>query len=142
MCRNGAHFFTPTRNIQDLWEEDDDNAPFEHAEVKLAVPVETFLNYSWDWADLCAFASGEAKPKIIWITDDEVLTVDATDSNVVKLLNKGCPGRPAVAGLTSKNGRQRTLALCERGDISDLSMGGRNVFWHAITTSNCVKLRM
>jgi hypothetical protein len=141
VCRNGA-VFTPTRNIQDLWEEDDDNAPFEYAEVKLAVPVETFLNYSWGWADLCAFASGEAKPKIMWITDDEILTVGAVDSNVVKLLNKGCPGRPSVAGLTSKNDQQQTLTLFERADVHHLSMEGRVVFWRAITTSNCVKLRM
>jgi hypothetical protein len=140
-------FFKPTRFFQDLWEEDqedededeDDNAPF--AEVKLSVPVETFLNYSWDFADLFAFASSGAKPKIMWIGDvgdGVVLTVDA-DSSLVELMNSR--SRPVLADLT-KNDQKHTLTLFEIGDNSYVKTGALAVFWHAVATSNCVKLRM
>jgi hypothetical protein len=38
-------FFAPIRRLQD------DLQPFEYEEVELAVPVEEFLNYRWDWKD-------------------------------------------------------------------------------------------
>jgi hypothetical protein len=122
---------------------DDDNAPFEYAEVKLSVPVETFLNYSWDFADLCAFASSETKPIIMWIGDGVVLTVDA-DFYLIELIysNRGCRSRRVLADLTLKNDQKHTLALFDLGCDPSLSTEEHAVFWRAITTSNCVKLRM
>jgi hypothetical protein len=50
-------FFTPTQRYRDKWEldRDDVDGPFEYTEVELAVPVEDFLVYRWDWEDLRAF---------------------------------------------------------------------------------------
>ena len=43
-------FFTPTQRYQDRF--DDDDGPVEYTEVELAVPVEDFLSYRWDWEAL------------------------------------------------------------------------------------------
>lgn len=53
------HMFLPTRRLQDRWEEVADLyydvELFEnYTEVQLVVPVEVFLDYRWDWADLWA----------------------------------------------------------------------------------------
>jgi hypothetical protein len=47
-------FFTPTRTRR-FEESTDRGDPFEYTEVKLAVPVEDFLVYRWDWKDLWDF---------------------------------------------------------------------------------------
>jgi hypothetical protein len=139
-------FFKPTRLFQDMWEVDDvDNVdnydPFQYTEVELSVPVETFLNYSWDFADLCAFASSEAKPILIWIGDDVVLTVDA-DSDMLAVINSGTHSLPVLADLTSKNDQKHTLTLFGIGCDPSFSTEQCTVLWRAIRTSNCVKLRM
>jgi hypothetical protein len=66
------HFFTPARRRQDWWESHPqrhlhENAPpREYNEVQLAVPLEEFLSYRWDWKDLCAFALCDSVHKTIW----------------------------------------------------------------------------
>jgi hypothetical protein len=52
-------FFSPTRRLQDLWEQYNEDRTFNYAEVELVVPVEDFLNHRWDWEDLFDFAYGD-----------------------------------------------------------------------------------
>jgi hypothetical protein len=48
--------FRPTGGVQGIWEDYNIGSPFEYTEVELVVPMETFLSYPWDWADLCALS--------------------------------------------------------------------------------------
>jgi hypothetical protein len=49
--------------------------PFECTEVQLAVSVEDFLVYNWDWKELRAFLTGGVTPKFLWITENAFLVV-------------------------------------------------------------------
>jgi hypothetical protein len=128
------HFFTPT--IRRL--------SIEHPEVKLAVSIEAFINYSWDWSDLREFATagdeGERR-SILWIAEDTFLCVEGENTLVLyDLLEEYAIQR---ATFTAANGDTHELALAtDRASSPSLSAGASSVFWHALTTSNCVKLRL
>jgi hypothetical protein len=65
-------FFRPTRRYQNIfareWDDDDGPFTFAYTELELAVPVEDFLVYPWDWKDLYVFVTGGVMRKILWIT--------------------------------------------------------------------------
>jgi hypothetical protein len=132
-------FFSPTREFHDLWEASrhySTHAPFEHDEVELAVPVEEFLIYRWDWEDLSKFAYGDALDKILWITEDMFLVGGnmfkyiPDDIDFVCLLD---------ANFIEIDGVEQRLTLYNRKD-SAVSIGARSVFWRAIETSKSVLL--
>jgi hypothetical protein len=126
-------FFTPTRRLQDLWEQDDDaEDPWEYTEVQLAVPVEEFLICRWVWEDLCSFASGDVADKIIWITNDMFLVVgDVPDDLDFE--------STLFAHFTITTGQVQALTLFKDRITST---GVCSVFWRAIETSNSVTLRI
>jgi hypothetical protein len=133
------HFFTPTRRYQDRWGEDGDDGdgPFEYTEVELAVPMEDFLIYSWRWEDLLAFVTGGVMRTILWITDNAFLVVE-DDGNRFNL-NEDTFERFIVAAMQAMSGQEQTLTLAHDYDEA-LSTREVSVFWHAIMTSNSVKL--
>jgi hypothetical protein len=69
------HFCEPTtRRYRGNEQDDDDDGIFD--EVQLAVPVENFLVYRWDWKDFQAFLIGGVTPKLLWITELAFLVVE------------------------------------------------------------------
>jgi hypothetical protein len=137
-------FFTPTRCFQDRWElnrGDHDDGPFEYTEVKLAVPVEDFLSYRWDWKDFRAFLTGGVTPKIMWITENTYLAIFDENRNVFWLDDDGVTISGGVeATFQETSGQKQTLILSNAHEDIPLSTGACNVFWRALTTSNSVKL--
>jgi hypothetical protein len=129
------HFFSPTRRLQDVWEESSDGDPFEYAEVQLAVPLEEFLNHQWDWEDIRALASGDMVGKILWITDDIFLVVgDASD--VLDDGNFLCDSHLHASSMAT-SGQEQTLTLATFGDESiTVSTREVDVFWRALTRNN------
>jgi hypothetical protein len=140
------HMFLPTRRLQDRWEEVADLyydvELFEnYTEVQLVVPVEVFLDYRWDWADLWAFASGDdAERKIMWITDEEFLTF-GDNSDITNSVESFVYDSLLLAASTIPSGHIQTLQLFG-GEDSDFSEGGYEVFWRAVATSNCNSIKM
>jgi hypothetical protein len=62
-------YFTPARRLRhdDIYEYSNVNferSPFEFTEEQLAVPVEAFMNQSWDKSDFLTFMTANALPKI------------------------------------------------------------------------------
>jgi hypothetical protein len=129
----------PTRRYQDLWEECT-NAPFEYTEVQLAVHVEEFLIYHWDWEALCAFLIGGVTPKILWITEHTFLVVVDGDNefDYGESMAHSC----IVANIEAASGQEQTLSLgqLEREDI--LTGGDVSIFWRAVANSNSIKLTL
>ncbi len=102
-------FFTPTRRLQDKWEENDDTDPFEYAELALALPLEEFLNYRWGWEDLWAFASADVLCKVLWITDITFILVGNTPDHIY---SGDFPYKYlSVASSRIASGKVQTLAL-------------------------------
>jgi hypothetical protein len=133
-------FFKPSQRNRDIWEldRDDGYGPFEHTEVELAVPVEDFLSYRWDWKDLRAFLTGGDTPKILWITENAFLAVVKENGNFFPFdFDKISDYVHAIFQETS--GQEQELALVHL-DHEDISTGEASIFWRAITTSNSVKL--
>jgi hypothetical protein len=132
---------TPTRRYKDIWEEFRDDDPFEYIEVALAIPVEDFLVNRWDWNDLRAFLTEGVQPKLLWITECSFLVVEESGNE----FEFGDDGSHSCIGASFQeiSGREQTLTLAS---IGYLEMPGPtasyNVFWHAITTSNSVKLSL
>jgi hypothetical protein len=56
--------------------------PHGHNQVKLAEPIETFLNHRWDWLDFRTFASRDhgGMGTIIWITVHTFLWVEGDNT--------------------------------------------------------------
>jgi hypothetical protein len=132
------HFFTPTRRLQDIWEEDDD-ANFEYNELRLVVPPEDFLIYSWHWEDLLAFVTGGVKRKILWVTVKAYLLVE-DDANRFAFNDESfC--RFIDVEIQAMSSQQHTLFI-GMFDDEDFSTGELGVFWRAVATSNSVKLRI
>jgi hypothetical protein len=133
-------FFTPARRHQDRWEslsEPDNAPPQEYNEVELAVPVEEFLSYGWDWKDLCAFGSCDAVSKTIWITKDAFIAIIDLPTNFYL---DACSDR-MMATIQETSGQEQLLILAHV-DHPGISLEEASVFWRAITTSNCVKLKI
>jgi hypothetical protein len=127
------HFFTPIRRYQDGFD-----GPFEYTEVELAISVEEFLSYSWDWKDLCAFASSGDLPKITWITQHAFLDVKENQNDFALMLDNR--SRVTLAAkLQAPSGQRNTLMLLQDSHSAHPT-GACNVFWRAITTSNMAHL--
>jgi hypothetical protein len=130
------HLCAPTRRYQELIEHDrDDDGPFEYTEVALAISVEDFLIYYWNWKDLQAFLAGGVTPKILWITEHAFLV--AEESENVDFLDGGLSC--IVAKIHATSGEEETLILAQLSH-ADKSTVEVSVFWRAIMTSNSVKL--
>jgi hypothetical protein len=129
-------FFTPTRRYRDIWEldRDDDDDPL-YTEAELAVPLEDFLSYRWDWKDLCALASSDDVPIFLWITLHAFLVVQE-NANAFPFIE---PHVCLAAKLQATSGQERTLMLMQDDDPAH-PHGACNIFWRAITTSNMVQL--
>jgi hypothetical protein len=128
-------FFTPTRRLQDTYEEYY-SGPFEYSEVQLAVPLEEFLDYHWDWKDLCAFASSDVIDKILWITDGLFLVVDIFHTSLLweSLLH---------ASSTASSGQEQRLTLAKPvGESISEFTKEVDVFWRAMTRSSCARVRI
>jgi hypothetical protein len=113
--------FSPTRRLQDLWEEYNEVGTFDYAEVHLAVPVEEFLNYRWDWEDLLDFAYGDVLDKVIWITDDTFLVIGHASDNTNGYDN------PYESLLHASSSQEQTLE-CLKAIDADVSIGACSVF--------------
>jgi hypothetical protein len=118
--------------------------PHGYTEVTLAVPIEAFLNYRWDWSDFRAFATGDVGEmgKIMLIIEDTFIWVEDGDTrSKFDELN-----RHAIqcAKFTSPSDETHVLVLATVGSSASLSAGARasSIFWRAVTTSNCVKLNL
>jgi hypothetical protein len=134
-------FFTPIRRYQDVWDGDGYDGPFEYTEVELAISVEEFLSYSWDWKDLCAFAWCDDLPKIIWITPYEFLDVRKNITNIFQFPGAGLRITLAAAMLQGAAIGQdtNTLMLLQHSHPANPT-GACNIFWRAITRSNMAEL--
>jgi hypothetical protein len=134
-------FFTPTCPLRsDLLEESPlGEDPFECNEVQIAVPVEEFLAYNWDWKDLRAFLTDDVTPKVLWITEHAFIyvKVNGHDFHLDFDALDGC----VVAIFQETSGQEQSLVLA-RFDDPDIETGEAGVFWRAITTSNIVTLRI
>jgi hypothetical protein len=134
-------FFIPTRSdLQDLCEEQENLGVFEYEEVQLAVPVEEFLNYHWDWEDLLAFLTGGVTPKLGWVTETAFLVVKES-GNLFHLIHGALKAR-IEANIQSTSGQEQTLILVSTTHLSPISAETVGVFWRAITTSNTHQLRI
>jgi hypothetical protein len=135
-------FFTPARRLQHevIYEhaddEDDERLPFEFTEVQLAVPVEVFLNQSWDWSDFFTFMTASVLPIVVWVSKDAFLSID--NVNPVCECDQLEVCQSLYADLTATNGETRCMALSKRAE--PLSDGESSIFWHIVMTSNCWKL--
>jgi hypothetical protein len=135
-------FFTPTRRLQDLWEREFDADDFEYTEVELAVPVEDFLSYHWDWNALYAFASGDVVDKIIWIANDMFLVVGEFSNHFYEADFFWCDDQ-LHASSVSTSGQEQRLNLAKigiRNEDIPVSPRAVSVFWRAVVTSNSVEL--
>jgi hypothetical protein len=135
------YFFTPARRLQheEIYEreadEDDEPLPFEFTEVQLAVPVEVFLNQSWDWSDFLTFMSDNVLPTIVWISKDAFLSVDLQP---VLECDQLIDCQYLYVDFTAANGETRCMVLSKRAE--PLSDGESSIFWHIVMASNCWKL--
>jgi hypothetical protein len=137
-------FFKPARRNQDRWESSRHsrarNARHrEFNEVELAIPVEEFLSYQWDWKDLFAFVSCDAVRKFIWISKDAFLSIQETRPYFSFHFSTNSDRMTATIQETS--GQEQCLILAHL-DHPGISLGEAGIFWRAITTSNCVQLRI
>jgi hypothetical protein len=76
------HFFTPTRRLQDRYDDFAFDEDHGYTEVQLAVSAEAFLNSSWDWSEFHAFATSDVggMGTIIWITEDTFIWVEGDNT--------------------------------------------------------------
>jgi hypothetical protein len=131
------HFFSPAQRHEDQLPNTDE--PFEYEVVELAVPVEEFLNHRWDWKDLRAFLVDGEMLTIAWITEDSFIWVRDEHSEAF------CPLEISEKNLSAKftaaSGAEETLFLVKRPrNSASVLAEASSIFWHAVTTSNCVTL--
>jgi hypothetical protein len=135
-------FCSSTRRYQEALKRDDDD-DFEWTEVQLAVPVEDFLAYRWDWKDLQAFLTGGIKPKLLWITESAFLIVDL-DGDMYRFAGRRgymAASIEETAGMTYPNEREHALTLVQMYQSDPLTVE-LSVFWRAVATSNSVELEI
>jgi hypothetical protein len=133
------HFFTPTRRLQE------DPRPRGYTEVDLAVPTEAFMNHRWDWSDFRTFVTGAGDEnqmwKVLWITEDTLIWAEDVNTSMGDnfLINHGIQR----ATFTTLSGERSVLVLAKlRSTSTSLPPSASHIFWHAVTTSNCFKLRV
>jgi hypothetical protein len=137
-------FLTPTRRYRNLLEE---SLPFEFTEVKLTVPVEDFLVYYWDWKDLWAFfTDGGVTLKILWITEFVFLVVQESGRAFEEIgsifeFHNDTSSSCITAQIHGTSCREQTLILANitHAGIPAITRVV-DVFWRAVTTSNCIHL--
>jgi hypothetical protein len=132
-------FFTTTRRLQ----ERHHNFGADYTEVQLAVSIEAFMNHPWDWSAFLAFVTGDEGEmwKALWITDntfiwveDEYTEMDFDQLEYSAILR---------ASFTTTCGERYDLVLAMGyTETASLSAEAYSVFWHAVTTTNCVKLKL
>jgi hypothetical protein len=128
-------FFTPTRPLRyDLLEESTHGA-IPCTEVQLAVSVEDFLVYIWDWKELRAFLTGGVTPKFLWLTENAFLVVKESGHFFDFDKINDC----VDVIFEDASGQEQELVLVHV-DHEEISTGEAGIFWRAITTSNSVKL--
>jgi hypothetical protein len=134
---------TPTRRYQDSIGHNpdlhDDHGNFFHTEVQLAMPVEDFLAYRWDWVDLEAFLVGGTESIMLWITEHAFLVVEGSwypekfeDHDYIAA---------DIQPLSMLGDRDRVLTLV-RPYQSDKLTAELGVFWRAVAGSNSVQLKI
>jgi hypothetical protein len=126
-------FFSPTRRLEAVWEAYNGTGSFDYTEVELAVPVEDFLNYHWDWEALYAFALGDVRSKFLWITESTFIVVGDIPDIFVHDGGILCDSL-LHASSTATSGQIQTLTLI-KAIGSEVSTEACSVFWRAIETS-------
>jgi hypothetical protein len=122
-------FFTPARRHQDQWEnrreQHDTDPPQEFNEVQLAVPLEEFLSYRWDWKDLRAFATCD--DKTIWLTDDAFIAIE--DTPVSFYFHLDSTNDRMIATIQESSGQEQMLILAHHDlDHPSMSLGEADFF--------------
>jgi hypothetical protein len=142
---------TPTRRYQDAffdhdWDDDDGN--FHYTELQLAIPVEDFLVYHWDWTDLKAFLTRDAKTIMLWITEHAFLVVEEGGLDMGRFEDHRYIAAD-IRVFTSWQEQEQVLILGHehalilvQTSLSDKPTAELNVFWYAVATSNSVELRI
>jgi hypothetical protein len=130
-------FFTPTRRLQDRHDTIFDG----YTEVQLAVSLEEFMSHRWDWSAFYAFATDDEGEiwKLMWITEDTFICVE-DDFTELEFDEEDYAIQRAF--FTATSGETHELVLAKYMASASLSAEASSVFWHAVTTSNCVKLRL
>jgi hypothetical protein len=137
--------FTPTRRLQDQHDLRFDE-PHVYNEVQLTVSTEAILNRSWDWSEYHAFATSDEGElgKILWITEETFIYIegDDYDSEQGEFLYWLGYYHVQHATLTLPSGETQYLFLANLVDSASLLTGASSLFWHAVTRSKCVRLRL
>jgi hypothetical protein len=133
------HSFAPSRRLQD---ECIGSEPHGYTEVQLAVSIETFLNSRWDWSDFHAFATrGQVGMRnIMWITEDTFIWLE--DENTLVYFDMLEEQAIQSATFTSTSGETHHLVLARGRTYGSLPVEVSSIFWHAVTTSKCVKVKL
>jgi hypothetical protein len=125
---------SPTRRYQGMLGRDDDDDDFDWTEMQLAMPVEDFLVYRWEWEDLKAFLDGGVKSLMMWITEHAFLAVEESPD-----MDRFAHNDYIAANIRTTSGEELALILVQlRG--SDKLTAELGVFWRALATSNSVGL--
>jgi hypothetical protein len=133
------HFFKPSRHLHGRH-----NGYDGYTGVQLAVSIEALLNHPWDWSDLYAFATDDEGEmwKFLWITKDTMIWVQDENTGVDFGLLHQLSRVTFAATFTATSGETHTLFIAKKMQSAPLSAEACSVFWHVVTTSNCVKLRL
>jgi hypothetical protein len=132
------HFFEPRiRRLPTI-------EPHVYTELQLAVSIEAFLNENWDWSDFKTFVRGDEGEmwKIMWITEDTFIWIEDENTAVAQEFDQLEDYAIQRVTLTAPSGETHILAHAMDMYSAPLSAGESSVFWHAVTTSNCVKLKL
>jgi hypothetical protein len=138
------HFFTPNPRIQDR-HEFTCHERVRYTEGQLAVSIEEFMNHRWNWSDFRAFVTGDEgeMSKLLWIPEDTLIWVEDENARMTFEQSDVMEGYAFHhATLTAPSGETHFLCLAMDRQSSSLSAGASRLFWHAVKTSNCVKLRL
>jgi hypothetical protein len=128
-------FFSPIRSLREWF------VSSGYTERQLAVPVESFMNQPWDYSAFRTFATTGEMWKILRITNDEFIWVE--DENTA-MENDSRLYRYAIqrATFTVPSGETHILVYAKLANSESLVAGTSSIFWHAMATSNCVKLKL
>jgi hypothetical protein len=138
------HFFTPTRRLRDRHDNYISDEMTGYTQVQLAVSIEAFMNHRWNWSDFQAFVTGDEQGemgKILWITEHAFIWVEDENTALEFYLLHNHTLREH-ASFTAPSGETHVLCFAKVYGSPPLSAGASSVFWHAVTTSNCVQLKL
>jgi hypothetical protein len=138
------HFFTPSaQRLQEI--SPTSPALRGYTEVELTQPIEAFINHPWDWSDFRAFVTdtvdGNQMWKIMWLTEDTLIWVENVNTSMGDdFLSHYAIQRATFTTLLSSE--RSVLVLAKPRMSSSLPASVSRIFWHAVTTSGCFKLRV